>query len=140
MVEGRRVVAAPHLHQAADKGEAVEQEGEGRPRQRDPLRGAARAIGQGRRQARIALAGDGGVGARADDAALQVEGAQRERQQQQRQGGGAAIVELGADHGEVDFGREHAVVAAQHDGIAEVGDAFDEAHQEGIGEARAHQR
>ena len=48
--------------------------------------------------------------------------------------------QLGADHREEDLGRQHAEIAAEHDRIAEVGDALDEADQEGVGEARPHQR
>ena len=40
---------------------------------------------------------------------------------------GAALVELRAHDRKEDFGREHAEVAAEQDGIAEVGDRFDEA-------------
>ncbi len=140
MVERRRVVAAPYFHQPADEGEAIEQQGQDGPRQRHPLRRAARGLRQRRRQAGIALAGDGGVGAAADDLALQEERAERQHQQQDGKRGGPSVVELRADHREIDLGRQHAVVAAQHDGIAEVGDAFDEADQEGVGEAGPHQR
>ena len=49
-------------------------------------------------------------------------------------------VVLGADDGEEDLGREHVEVAAEHQRVAEVGHALDEAEQEGVGEAGAHQR
>ena len=49
----------------------------------------------------------------------------------------AALVVLRADDGEEDLGRQHVEVAAEHQRIAEVGEALDEAEQERVGEARA---
>ena len=97
-------------------------------------------LGKRRRQAGIALAGDRGIGTIADDAALQEEGAECEDQQQDGERRRAAIVELRADDGKVDLGRQHAVVAAQHDRIAEIGNALDEADEERVGESGPHQR
>ena len=70
--------------EAADEGEAVEQEGENGPRNGDAEGHALGRLGQRRRQAGIALAGDGGVGAAADDLALDEEGGQCEGEQQDR--------------------------------------------------------
>ena len=47
---------------------------------------------------------------------------------------------LRADDGEEDLGRQHLVVAAEHQRVAEIGQALDEAEQEGVGEARPQQR
>ena len=68
---------------------------------------------------------------------LQPEGAQGKGEQDDREHGGAALVLLRADDGEEDLGRQHLEIAAEHQRVAEVGEAFDEAEQEGIGEARA---
>ena len=57
-----------------------------------------------------------------------------------REHGGAALVVLRADDGEEDLGRQHLEIAAEHERVAEVGEALDEAEQERVGEARPHQR
>ena len=54
--------------------------------------------------------------------------------------GRAALVVRGADDGEEDLGRQHLEIAAEHERIAEIGQALDEAEQEGVGEPRPHQR
>ena len=88
----------------------------------------------------VALAGHGRVGLLAEPEALRVEGAEREDQQHQRQDRRLRLVVLRADDGEEDLRRQHVEIAAEHQRIAEIGHAFDEAEQEGVGEARPHQR
>ena len=50
------------------------------------------------------------------------------------------LVVLRADDGEEDLRRQHVEIAAEHQRIAEIGHALDEAEQEGVGEAGPHQR
>ena len=100
----------------------------------------AHAVRQPRGQAGIALAGHGRVGAPAEPAPLQEEGAERQRQQHDRKRGGAAGIVLAADDREEDVGRKHVEIAAEHQRVAEIGEALDEADEEGVGEAGAHQR
>ena len=71
---------------------------------------------------------------------LQPERREREAEQHDRQHGGAALVVRGADDGEEDLRRQHLEIAAEHERVAEIRQALDEAEQEGVGEARPHQR
>jgi hypothetical protein len=61
-------------------------------------------------------------------------------EQDHRQRRGVAEVVARADDGEEDLGRQHLVAAAQHDRVAEIGEALDEGEQEGRREAGAQQR
>ncbi len=122
-----------------DEGHQVDEEGQEGPRQRDAESEAPHGCGQRSRLACIALARYRRVRAAADEAALEEEDTEGEGEQDETQGGGAPLVELGPDDGKEDLRREHAEVTAQHDRIAEVRDAFDEADEEGVGEPGAHQ-
>ena len=64
---------------------------------------------------------------------------QRKASQDERQRCRAALVVLRADDGKEDVGGQHRVLPAHDDGVAEVSDAFDEADQEGVGQARAQE-
>ena len=88
----------------------------------------------------IALAGNAGIDFAAEPALLDEEGEQGEAEEHDRQGRGASGIMLRADDREEDLGREHIVIATQHQGVAEICQAFDEAEEERIGEPRAHQR
>jgi hypothetical protein len=90
--------------------------------------------------ARVALAGDGGIAFLAQPEPLQIKCAEGEDQQHHGKDCRTAGVMLGADDGEEDFGREHVEIAAKDQRVAEIGHAFDEAQQEGIGQTGAHQR
>ncbi len=133
----RRVVAAPGLDEAAGERHRVDDDRQQRPGQRDAVAEAPHAVGQRRRQARIALAGQRRVDLAAEHAPLHEERAEREQQQQDAERRRASLVELRADDREEDLGRQHAEVAAEHDRVAEVGDRLDEADQERVREARA---
>ena len=68
-----------------------------------------------------------------------MERGQRECEQDDGKDRRPALIVLGADDGEEDLGREHFVVPAEHQGVAEVGEALDETEEEGVGESGAHQ-
>ena len=51
-----------------------------------------------------------------------------------------ALDPVRADDREEDLGRQHLEISAEHERIAEIREALDEAEQEGVGEARPHQR
>ncbi len=96
--------------------------------------------GQRRGQARIGFAGDGDVALLAHPAHLQPERDQCQCEQNHRQRRGIAEVIARADDGEKDLDRQHLVAATQHDGVAEIGQAFDEGQQEGSGKTGAQER
>ena len=96
--------------------------------------------GSAQRQAGIALAGDRRVDALAEPGVLHEERRKREAQEHDREHGGAALVVRGADDGEEDLRRQHLEIAAEHERVAEIRHALDEAEQEGVGEPRPHQR
>jgi hypothetical protein len=96
--------------------------------------------GQRHGDARVALARHGGEVLLAQQAALDGEHRERKQREDPGQRGGAALVVLGAHDGKEDFGGQHRELPAHHDGVAEVGHAFDEADQEGIGQAGLEQR
>ena len=135
-----RVVAAPGFDEPAGQRHRVDDDRERRPRQRDAVAEAAHAVGQLRRQSRVALAGERRVHLAPEHGALQEERAEGEEQQQDAERRRAPLVELRADDREEDLGGQHAEVAAEQDRVAEVGDRFDEADQERVGEAGPHQR
>ena len=136
----QRVVAAPGFDETAGQRHRVDDDRERRPRQGDAVAEAARAIRQLRRQTRVTLARERRVDLAPEHGALQEERAEREDQQQDPERCRAPLVELGADHREEDLGRQHTEIAAEQDRVAEVGDGLDEADQERVGEAGAHQR
>ena len=140
VAQRRRVVAAPGGDEAADEGEEVDDDRERQPRPDDSEHGPRQARRQPHRQAGVALARDRRIGDIADDFVLQREDSQREGREQERERGGTTMVELGADDGEEDIGREHVVLAADDDRIAEVGEAFDEADEKRVGQAGLEQR
>ena len=107
---------------------------------RREIGGERHAPRQRQGKARIALAGDRRVDLLAEPGMLEPEGAEREGEQDDGEHGGPALVLLRADDGEEDLGRQHLEIAAEHQRIAEIGQAFHEAEQEGVGEARAHER
>ena len=140
MPQRRGVVAPPGFDQPAEQDRHIDDRGERRPGERRGIAQRPHRPGQGQRDAGVALAGDRGVAAPAEPALLRPEGHEREGEQDQGEHGGPPLVVLGADDGKEDLGREHVEVPAQHQRIAEVGEALDEAQEEGVGEARAHQR
>ena len=97
-------------------------------------------VGQRAREPGVALAGHRRVHLGPHGPALDEERGEREGEEQDAERRRAALVELGADDREEDLGRQHTEVAAQHDRVAEVGDRLDEADQERVREAGAHQR
>ena len=129
MIEREGVVAADRLDEAADDRACVDDERQPpngqrcRTEQRRPAR-------QRHGQPGIAFAGDRGVGGPAEPALLRPERDQREEQQHDRQHCGTALVVRGADDGEEDLGRQHLVVSGEHQRVAEIGHALDEAEQE----------
>ena len=135
-----RMVRAPGFNQAAEGDRHVDQRRQGRPGQGHGVAQPAHHARQPQRDAGVALPGDGGVAAAAEPAPLRPERGQCEGKQNERQHGGSTLVVLRADDGEEDRGREHIEIAAQHQWVAEVGEALDKAEQEGVGEAGPHQR
>ena len=140
MLERRRVVAPHGAHEAADQDDGVGDEREDRPRDRRRVAEPGDAARQPDRHAGIALAGHGRVDALAEPGVLHPEGEEREAEQDDRQHGRASLVVRRADHREEDLGRQDLVIAAEHERIAEIGHALDEAEQEGVGEAGPHER
>ena len=137
----RRCIIAPHgFDETADRDDAVDDEGEDRPGDRRRIRGDGNAVRQRLRQTRITFAGDGGVGLLADGDLLDEKSDEREHQQHQRQHGGAALIGRGTDDGEKNLCRENFEIAAEHERIAEIRHALDEAEKKGVGDARPHQR
>ena len=140
VAEGQAEIDAPQLDEAAIEDRGVDQDRERRPEAGDAIDHPAQAARQCRMHAGVALARDGRVGLVAEPEALRIEGAQREHQQHERQDRRQRLVVLGADDGEEYLGRQHVEIAAEHQRVAEIGHALDEAEQEGVGEARPHQR
>ena len=87
----------------------------------------------------VALAGYGGVRRPAKPEALRIERAKREEQQHDRQDRSLRLIILCADDGEKNFGRQHIEISAEHERIAEIRHAFDEAEQKRVGKAGPHQ-
>ena len=139
VLERRRVVEPPGFDETAGHRHQVDDHRQPGPGQRHAVADPAQRRRQRHRQAAVALAAQGGEHLAPDQPPLQGEGAEREDEQDQRQRRRLALVELRTDDGEEDFGRQHAEVTAQDNGIAEVGDRLDEGHQPGVGEARQHQ-
>ncbi|MEY9833209.1 hypothetical protein ABIA25_005087 [Sinorhizobium fredii] len=71
---------------------------------------------------------------------MRKESRQREAQQHDGEHRGAGGIVLRADDGKENLGRKHAVAAAKHERIAEVGHALDEADEECIGKPWLHER
>ena len=63
---------------------------------------------------------------------LQPERAEREGEEDEREDCRAALILRGADDGKEDLGREHLEIAAEHQRVAEIRHALDEAEQEGV--------
>ena len=140
MPQRERVVASPRLDKAADERHCVDDDGEDEPRKRNAVAEATDRIGQRNRESAVALAGERRVEATAEEPALRNECRERQQQQYEAERCRAALVELRADDGVEDLGRQHRKVAAEKDRVAEVGNRLDERDQERVGEAGAHQR
>ncbi len=136
----RHVAAADVLDESADEDHHVADDRERDPEGGDAETGPPQAARQLRRHAAVALAAHRHVGRAAEPALLQPERDEREAEEHGRQDRGAPGVVLRAGHREEDLDGEHLEVARQHDRIAEIREAFDEAQQERIGERRAQQR
>ena len=132
--------AAHVADEAADQDDDVDHQ-----RQRDPGHDHGRrkpgdAARQRRRQAGVTLAGDRRVGFAAEPALLHPEGAERETEQHDGEHRRLPLIVGRADDRKEDLGRQHLEIAAEHQRIAEIGHALDEAEQEGIGDAGLEQR
>ena len=137
----RHVAAADVLHEAADQDDDVADDGEQDPDGGDPEAAsttARAAIAPAMPPSPLPLTVT--YDELAQPALLQPERDDREAEQHRRQHRGAARVVLRAGDGEEDLGRQHFVVAGEHDRIAEVGEALDESQQERIGERGPQQR
>jgi hypothetical protein len=88
----------------------------------------------------ITLAGHGREILAGEPQPLRKESRQCETEQDHGEHRGARRIVLRADDGKEDFGRKHTMAAAEHQWIAEIRHAFDEADQEGVGETWLHQR
>ena len=136
----RHVAASDVLDEAADEDDDVADDREHDPRGGDPEAAEPQAARQLRRHAAVALAADRHVRRPAEPALLQPERDEREPEQHRGQHRSAARVVLRAGDGEEDLRRQHVVVAGEHDRVAEVGEALDEAEQERGRERRPQQR
>ena len=136
----RHVAAADVLHEPAGQDDHVADDRENDPERRHPQARELERPRQLRGNAAVTLPRHRDVGQTAEPALLQPEGEHREAKQHHRERRGAARIVLRAGHREEDLGGQHVEVAGQHDRIAEVGEALDEAQQERIGQRRPQER
>ena len=140
MLERQRMVETPDPDETAEEDQRIDRDGEGAPEKDDPDHRGCHPCGQHRVTPAIALAGHGGKVPPRQPEALGEEGGKCEDQKDGGQHGGAGGVVLRADDGKEDLGRQHAARPAKDQRVAEIGHRLDEPDQEGIGEARRHQR
>ena len=140
MLQRQGVIAAPHFHKCAEQAHAVEHHRQAQPGHPDENSGAPHAFRQRAGQASIPLAGHRHEALFRRRFALQPKRKQRECQQNQRVNRRLTLIKLRADNSEVNFSRHHTKVATQNDGVAEVRNRLDKAHQKCVGQTRRHQR
>ncbi|MNS64726.1 hypothetical protein D3C72_978640 [compost metagenome] len=140
MIEGQGIVETPGLHETAHKDHAINNDGEDHPWHDDGVDADGQPARKRDMRAAVALPRHRREILACQPETLGKEGRKREAQQDDRQNRGAGRIILRADDGKEDFRRQNTMRAAEHQRIAEIRHALDEADQEGIGETGLHQR
>ena len=136
MVQGEGVIAAPCLYEPTGKGKYIHNQSESQPRSCNAAAHIQNCRGQVEGNAGITFARHCGELRTTEHLTLNDKNGQCKYGEDQRQSCCHARVDGSAHNGKKDFSRQHRKLSTQNDGIAKVGHAFNEAHQEGIGQTR----